>query len=126
MVFDREEWETGLKQKRKELVRARKHELEVLAQSPIAMESLTGDATWDPFLQILQSKIEKATRALDLLKEQMVEAGLVDHEGLLQQKIQAKIFQTEIETLKDVIALPMQIRESGEQAKEALDELGPA
>jgi hypothetical protein len=124
--FDRQDYEEHLETVKRDLLQSRRHELERLAQAPVAMAALTGDPNWDVFLQILQADLEKVRIALEALKERMVDSIDVNPETLVLERIQAKVYQSQILTLEKVIGLPKQIKEEGVEAQKDLDELGTA
>lgn len=118
--FDREDFEGLVKRQSRERREGARPTLSRLAQAAVAAEHLTGDPHWDGFLQALQHRRNEAEARLEDLKAALL---LVDGHDLAALKIRACIAKAEIDTLETVIALPQQMRETGEEAKAALREL---
>lgn len=117
MVFQRQQFQDSLDNKRRNRARENRSQLRVLAQAEIPVAALTKSAEWDFFLSLLQAKIEALDEMLNAYQQALATDMVFDHVGLAAAKAGAMRVKVQIDTLQAVLELPKQIIETGKEAK---------
>ena len=122
---DRAAYDDMLTKRRRERLSSQRGGLEFMAQAEIAAGKLQVHPDWKPFLQILQGELEVAKQGLESEKMTFLDHRL-DADAVSRSRLRACILQARINTLEEVIALPLGMQAGGAKAAEALDELDEA
>lgn len=97
--------------------------LEILQQASVKAEYLTSYDEWNTFLSYVQSAIEKAKTHLATLDGMLTSPQIVNHDTLMQIKIERESVASMIRAWDAAVTLPVQIIEKGEEAQNRLVEL---
>lgn len=98
-------------------------DLKAMAQEVPRMVALTGDQNWDWFARYLEAQIKAAERMIEIEKEKLASPAVTLHEQMLLIKNKILTWQSRVETLREVIALPKYLRDQGERAAKLVAEL---
>ena len=126
MVFTRKE-ATELA-RRREVKRAeeRRPQILALAQAEVASKQLTSSPAWNWYVQILSKLKENAEQALAAIDEQARTSEDFSHATLAHRQAVRRAWDMRIQTLDEVMALPAEIVDHSEKAKERLEALNHA
>ncbi len=97
--------------------------LQQLQQAQVEADKLTGDPHWDLFLSYVAAAAERAEQAAENIKSLILQPNMVGHDELMMAKIELAEAEAQARAWRQVIALPADIRESGEQAKTLLERM---
>lgn len=118
-MYDRGDFEELRKRKPK----VNGQHLEYLAQAEMMMQNLTGDQYWDRFLSYIQSALDGMKANLSGMEEALCSPSMVDPNEIMAAKLAIAAVGGRIESLEAVLALPKDIMETGERAREKLKSL---
>lgn len=119
MSFDRDEYDRMLARRAQERARDQAPELRRIGQAAVAAERLTGEATWDYFLTIVQDALEQTDRAIAEIQERIAAVEVVG-DALTAAKVRLVQLESRAEALRQVIEIPRRVMELGEAATERL------
>lgn len=97
--------------------------LRAIAQEPVRMDAVTGDADWDHFLAYLEARIKAVESTAEVERTRLASPLLVDPQQIMLVKIAIVDLDAVARTLKEVIMLPKWIKAQGEKAWQVLSEL---
>lgn len=119
MTYDRSDFNEFVNNRKAE--RFPKVALELLSQSEVQTDKLTGDATWDWFLSYIASAVEKTQEVKAAFETQLHSVGLVDDNEVRRIRMEIICCQARIEAWNAVMSLPKDLRAMGTQAKGLLE-----
>lgn len=99
------------------------NELRGMAQEVPRMAALTGSIEWDHFLRYIEAHIKAAERQIEAKRNQAAALVLVDEPAAKQAAVLVAALTARAETLREVILLPVWIKENGERAAKLVAEL---
>ena len=120
-IVTRDEFMVALKAKRDtESGQRRMRELQAEVHEAVRSSALTRNEHWDGFLAKIEARIQ-ATETCIANERNLQNAFVVmDHEKLRLSAIKVACWQTRLETLQEILALPRQAIEAGEAASTTL------
>lgn len=117
------DWKAAKKNVHRDHAKAAIPSLDFLAQASVSAEHLTGYHEWNTYLSYVQAVIEKARIYLGECDARLTNPDIVNHDQLIQIKIQRESIASMIRAWEAAISLPKEIIEKGEEAKNHLLEL---
>ena len=126
MSFTEKEWREMKRRAETRRTSEREPYYRGLAQSEVGSKQLTNHPAWNWFLQILTSTKVESERALAAIDAQARISDDFSHEGLSRVQALRRAWHSRIATLEEVIALPSQIIDDAEKAREKLRALNYA
>ena len=100
--------------------------LHAMAQAEVGAKQLTSSPAWNWFLQILSKLKEDAEQALAAIDEQARTSEDFSHAELAHIQAIRRAWDMRIQTLDEVMALPAEIIDHSDKAKERLKALNHA
>jgi len=122
-MLDRDDWKALNEQKRKESFNGHRFNLEFLAQAEVHQKNLTGHPEWDRFLSYLSAFSQKMQAERMVLKERLCDPQVVSTDTIMAMKMSIVRYDSIIEAVEAVMALPKAIIEMGDKAKNVLSDL---
>lgn len=98
--------------------------LEMIRQAAVKMDLLTGDQCWDTFLTYLEAAAEALTVQRETTNRTLCGPQTVDPNDIMVLKFRIAQLDVQIATIRGIMALPKDIRESGDKAEDLLSRLG--
>ena len=121
--FTRKDYAKLVKDQQKRRVKAREREVRQVAQAVAPMDKLTHSQEWDFFLSILQDEMNGMAAVLETLQDAANQDMSFEPHIMAARKAQIMKVATQRATLEQVIGLPKEIMEKGEDAKLALESI---
>ena len=97
--------------------------LEQMRQEAVKADLLTGEATWDHFLTLIQGAIETTREQMVAFQRQLGDSDTFEHHEMIRLKTQALLCGERIKAWEVVMTLPKDIMERGEKAETLLGRL---
>ena len=126
MAYDRAEVRELTRRRGAKREAARAPNYRSLEQSEAASKQLTSSPAWNWFLQILSKLKENAEEGLAAVDEQARTSEDFSHAELAHTQAIRRAWDMRIQTLSEVMALPVEIIDNSEKAKERLESLNHA
>jgi len=124
MTFDKKEFLDMAQGRRKEVAASMAPEAMGLQKSAVDAEKLMDDPGWAVLQTVVQAAIEQADEVAEIYRQKLQSNDVVGHEVLIKTKIGLAVCNERIHVLKEVLAIPSDIVNSGEQAKSLLERIG--
>jgi len=119
-MLDRDDWEDLRRRKTQEKTNGRTWSLEFLAQAEVHQKNLTGQPEWDRFLSYLTEFGERLEAERAAAKDALLAPETVNHDDVMRLKLVIADLGGMIRCLNTILALPRDIVETGEKAREKL------
>lgn len=94
--------------------------LKIMIRDAVHVNAVTHDEHWDRFLSFLQAGRNQSEKALEAVKTQVVDVRMVNHEHILQAKMELAKYEAMVTTLKWVMELPKSLMTNGDKARELM------
>ena len=123
MVFQREDYDSLVAERKKERINGQRVELQHLAQAEVMASALLGSPEWDYYLRLLQGAIDKSESQRDSWRNQLFDQASRTDEEIREILREALVCDVRAKAWRVALMLPTQIREDGAAAQEALNTL---
>lgn len=120
---DREEFEALVKKENQARINGQRTNLEMIRQAAVKADLLTGDQYWDTFLSYLEAAVENLSTDRETSNRLLCGPQTVEPNEIMVLKFRIAQLDIQIATIRGIMALPKDIRERGEQAKDLLKRL---
>lgn len=119
MTFERDEYRDLVKKQQQKVgVQRRASHLHLIEQAAVEAKYLTGDRHWDVFLQQIAYFTEEVRKQREGAARLLADPNVVSTDALLRAKIAVIECDARIQAWEAVIALPKQLIEQGEIARD--------
>jgi hypothetical protein len=115
MRYERKHYREIVEESKAERLAEAKTEARRMAQATPEMEKLTGDPHWNLFLQLLQGQVEETEQQLEQMRE-MLGLHSMPADSLVELNTRVAACRSRIFTLREVMDLPKQLMEQGQEA----------
>jgi hypothetical protein len=122
----REDWQEKRRLQKARQMAANRHTYRQLEQAEVWSKQLTEDPNWNIFLQCLQALRNRTLQALEAARTADETSADFSSEGMARRTADRRALLGRIQTLDEVIALPRDVMEEGEIARELVAEIEKA